>query len=395
MKSALLLTSALVLLVPAYSAHAQGVSDAKPNTRAGRRAEEAAKAKKGDPKAKQAPLYPQATRKEPEAVGDRAVEKQMGELIKLQGEDGSEDKVIAKADEILANPKANGFDKSRAAYVAGAAWQGKESNGFANAIKYYKQAVDNNGLDNNLHYRAMLQLAQMQSADQHHADALATVDKFFAETKSTDETAMRIKAQILVDMDKPAEAAAMLEKAVAAKPDDKKLMMSLAALYVQSNQAAKAGAVLDKMRAAGMLTESKDYESGFRLLGSIDGREKDAMALIDEGLKKGVLQPSYEMYVVQGRAYYEAGDKAKAIEAWSKGAPMSKDGEMYLNLAKLHLDADHWAQAKEAAMQAKAKGVKNQGDAWRVIARAETGLGNAAAAKAATAESAKYQGGQK
>jgi predicted Zn-dependent protease len=394
MKSALLLTSALALLVPAYSAHAQGVTNTKPNTRAARRAEQEGKSK-SKAGAQEAAQYPEATRKEPEARGDRSVEKQIEDLIKLQGEDGSEDKVIAKADEILASPKATPFDKSRAAYVAGAAWQGKESNGYPNAIKYYKLAIDNNGLNNNTHYRAMLQLSQLLAADDHQAEALAMVDKFLAETKSTDENALRIKAMTLVDMDKPEEAAAILEKAVAAKPGDKKLMLSLAALYLQANQEAKAGATFDKIRAAGLLTESKDYETGFRLLGSIEGRQKDAMALIDEGLKKGVLQPSYEMYVVQGRAYYEAGDNAKAIEAWSKGAPMSKDGEMYLNLAKLHLDADHWAQAKEAASQARAKGVKNPGDAWRVIARAETGLGNAAAAKAATAESAKYQGSKK
>jgi tetratricopeptide (TPR) repeat protein len=132
--------------------------------------------------------------------------------------------------------------------------------------------------------------------------------------------------------------------------------------------------MFDKMRAAGLLTESKDYDMRFRLLAGIDGREKDAMSLIEEGLKKGVLKPSYDMYVVQGRAYYEAGDKARAIEAWSKGAPMSKDGEMYLNLAKLQLETENWAAAKESAMQAKAKGVKRPGDIWRVLAHAESGL---------------------
>jgi hypothetical protein len=57
----------------------------------------------------------------------------MEELFKLQEEDGAEDKVIAKADQILANPKATAFDKSSAAYIAGAAWQGKETSGYANA----------------------------------------------------------------------------------------------------------------------------------------------------------------------------------------------------------------------------------------------------------------------
>jgi tetratricopeptide (TPR) repeat protein len=280
--------------------------------------------------------------------------------------------------------------------VAGAAWQGKDTEHYTNAIKYYQMAVDNNGLDNNTHYRAMLQLAQMQAADAHYAEALALVDRFLAETKAdTDETATRVKGQILGAMDKPEEAAAVLEKALAAKPNDKKIMLSLAMRYVEAGQEAKAGAIFDKLHSAGLLTDSKDYDVGFRLLACIDGREKDSIALIDEGLKKGVLQPSYDMYVVQGRAYYEAGEKAKAIEAWSKGAPLSKDGEMYLNLAKLQLDGGNWAAAKQAAMQAKDKGVKRPGDAWRVLARAETGLGNAAASKAAVQEAGKYPDSRK
>jgi tetratricopeptide (TPR) repeat protein len=170
--------------------------------------------------------------------------------------------------------------------------------------------------------------------------------QFLNETKSDDESAGKIKTQIMVGMGKPAEAAALLEKQLAANPNDKKTMLNLAALYMQAEQDAKAGAMFDKMRAAGLLTESKDYDTAFRLLANIDGREKDAMAMIDEGLKKGILQPSYEMYAFQGTVYYEADDMTQAIEAWSKGAPLSKDGEMFLNVAKLQMDDDKWAAAK-------------------------------------------------
>jgi len=314
----------------------------------------------------------------------------MDVLIKLQEEEGAEDKVIAKADQILANPSANAFDKSGAAYIAGSAWQRKETGGYAEATKYYKLAIENNGLHNNNHYLAMLQLAQMLAADEKNAEALAMVDRFLTETKSEDETASKIKMQIMVASGKPEEAAALLEKQLAANPNDKKLLMNLAALYLEAGQDAKAGAMFDKMRAAGLLTESKDYDVAFRLLANLEGREKDAMALIDEGLKKGILKPSYEMYSFQGRQFYEADDIPKAIDAWSKGAPLSKDGEMYLNVAKLQLDANGYAAAKESAMQAKAKGVKRQGDIWQVIARAEKGLGNQAASTAALKESAKY-----
>ena len=390
MKTTLLLSAALVLLLPALPADAQttggGVDAPKANTRAARRAQEA----KEHAATNQAPLYPNAARENPEQRGAKELAATMEALFKLQGTDGNEDKIIAKADEVLANPKANAFDKSSAAYLAGNAWQSKETSGYANTIKYYQLAVDSNGLHNNNHYRAMLQLAQMLEADERHAEAMAMVEKFLGETKSEDESALKIKTQIMLSSGKPAEAAAILEKALAANPNDKQTMMNLAALYMESDQDAKAGAMFDKMRAAGLLTDSKDYDTAFRLLANIEGREKDALAFIEEGLQKKILQPNYEMYAFQGRTYYEADNMPKAIEAWTLGAPLSKDGEMYLNVAKLQLDSDHYAEAKAAAMQAKTKGVKRQGDIWQVIARAENGLGNAAASKAALQEATKY-----
>jgi hypothetical protein len=393
LKSTLILSAALALALPALlprealaQATAADVDGPKKNTRGAMRAEEAKK----HAATNQAPLYPNATRESPKQEGSKAAQKQMDELLKLQGEDNNEDKMIAKADEILANPGANAFDKSSAAYLAGAAWQGKDAGGYENAIKYYKLAIDGNGLHNNNHYRAMLQLAQLQDADEKHADALATIDRFLTETKSEDETALKIKTQILLGMDKPAEAAALLEKASEKNPGDKKTMINLASLYVEANEDAKAYAIYKEMRAGNMFTEQKDYESGFAILSNLGGHEKDVMALIEEGEKKGVLQPTYPMYSFIGHQYYDADNIPKAIEYWNKGAPMSKDGEMYLNVAKLQVDDNHFAEAKEAAMQAKTKGVKKVGDAWVVIARAEKGLGNAAAATAATREAAKY-----
>ena len=390
MKSPLMLSAALLLLLPAAPldlAWGQSSSEGPaPNTRAARRAAE----QKKNGATSVVPLYPNATRVTPKQEGAKELAKQEEALFKLQEGDNNEDAIIAKADAIIADPKAAPFDKSSAAYLAGAAWQGKENGPYPNTIKYYRMAIDTNGLHNNNHYRAMLQLAQMLDADEKHAEALAMVDRFLAETKSDDANANAIRAQVLLGMDKPQEAAAALEKMLAAKPGDKKLMMNLASLYAQSEQDAKAAAMFEKMRAAGLLTESRDYETGYRLLANIEGRQKDALALIDEGLAKGILVPSYEMYSFQGQVYYSQEQIPKAMEAWSKGAPLSKNGELYLNLGKLQLGEEHWADAKASAKAALGKGVKKPGEAWQVIAQSERGLGNKAAAMAAYREAGKY-----
>jgi predicted Zn-dependent protease len=391
MKSSLLVSAALALLfpaLPAAQAFAQdyGVSQGTPNTRAARRAAQ----QKQSGSVAEVPTYPNATRESPKQSGDKSLASQMQAMIALQSEDGAEDKLIAMADAILANPKATPYDKSAAAYLAGAAWQNKDTAGYADAIKYYKLAIDNNGLSNNNHFRAMQQVAQLLESEEKHAEALAMIDRFLAETQSDDATAWTIKTQILLNMERPKEAAAAVEKLLAAKPGDKKLMMTLASVYMESGEDAKAGEVFDKMRAAGLLTESKDYEAGFRLLANIEGRQKDALAFIDEGLKKGILKPSFEMYALQGQAAWDAEDTKGAMAAWAKGAPLSKNGEMYLNLAQLQADEGQFAEAKASALAAREKGVKRVGVTWQVLARAEDGLGNKAASTAALKEAAKY-----
>ena len=69
----------------------------------------------------------------------------------------------AQADEILANPAANAYDKSLAAQLASqAAYQLDD---VAAAKKYLLQVLEFNGLDNNGHFQAMLMLAQLQLQD--------------------------------------------------------------------------------------------------------------------------------------------------------------------------------------------------------------------------------------
>lgn len=423
MKKTLLMSAALSVALcsmPVAVVRAQMDAPDKPATRAAKRAQEAKAGKTAAP----APLFPKATREEPKQAGSKPLSKELAALFKLQ-EESNDDEAIAKADAILADQRANPFDRSSAGYIAGYAWLAKETNDYTNAIKYISGAITDNGLSNNTHYQMMLQVGQMLTNDDKHAEALVYVDRYLAETQSEDPKAYALKGNVLyqmerypesaeavkkslannpkpddglirllvadyLEMDKPAEAAKILEDLLTRKPNDKALMINLASVYQQADQGAKAGQVFDRMRAAGLLTESKDYENAYRLLANIDGREADALAIIDEGLKKDILKPSYDLYAYQGQVYYSQDKTDKAIEAWTKAAPMGKDGEMYLNLGKLQVGEERWAAAKSAAQSALAKGVKKPGDAWMVVARSEFGLGNKAGVMAAYREAAKY-----
>lgn len=389
MKRVSLLSAALALiLLPmpvVVSAQDGGVDTTGANTRAAKRAREA----KTQGATKATPMFPNATRVEPAPKGSRELARQVDALFKLQ-EAKENDEAIAKADAVLADAKANAFDKSTAGYIAGYAWLDKDPNDTANVIRYLQGAIDNNGLSNNTHYQMMLQLAQLKGDAGQHAEELALVDRYLTESGSEEPTAYAMKANVLFELERFDESAKVFEDQLAKKPNDKKAMLNLASTYAQAGNDAKAGDVFDRMRKAGLMTESKDYEMAYRLLAQLDGREKEALAVINEGLEKGILTPGYDVYAFQGQVYYEAGEVAKAVASWSKAAPLSKDGEMYLNVGKLMADEDRWADAKAAAESARSKGVKKTGEVWQVISRAESGMGNKAAAVAAARESAKF-----
>jgi predicted Zn-dependent protease len=337
-------------------------------------------------------LFPEATRQEPNG---KASSKMSGKLQKLfEAYNKSEfEQTRALADEIIAAEAANDYDKAVANQLASQAAYNLDDN--AGAKQYLQQALTLNQLDNNGHYQALLMLAQLQIQDEQYAEGLANLDKYFAESKSNKPEELIIKGQALYQTEKYAEAIPVLRAAIAASPEpkdnwnqllmasyaeagqtgeavkeaealasrnpsDKKAQLNLASMYMQADQMDKAAAVMDKLRASGQLTEEREYKQLYSIYANTENKERDVIAVINEGLEKGILKPDYQVY-------YYSEQIPQAIEAWQKAAPLSKDGETYLNLAKVLHSEGRIPEAKQAARDAKAKGVKNPADADKII----------------------------
>jgi tetratricopeptide (TPR) repeat protein len=288
-----------------------------------------------------------------------------------------------------------------------------------------EKAIESNGLPNDTHYQLMYQLAQMQLAEEQYEVAVKTLDRFMTETKSTkpehlamrgnalyrleryDEAAAVLKQAIATsdkpqsswhqllmatyfDQDKPLEAAKIAEELAAKNPKDKAMLMNLAAIYAQADQYDRAIEVLERARGQGLLNEERDYRQLYALYLNADGKEGQGIAVINEGLEKGILKPNAEVYIALGQAYYFTDKIKESIEAYRKALPYAKDGEPALNLARVLTNEEDFAGAKAAAQEAMKKGVKKPGEAWMVIGRAEFGLGNKAGLVAAYKEAAKY-----
>ena len=370
-------------------------------------------ARRGEQK-KEEVLFPDTTRQEPEAKGSPKVQTKLNKLIEAYNkalEQEDEAKATAGyttartlADEIIANGSANAYDKALAAQIASQAALNTDDE--AAAEGYLKQAVDANALGNNQHFQLMLQLAQLQLQKDDYTNGFATLDKYLAESKSKRPADFAFKGQYLYQADRFAECIPPLKQAIetstnpedkvdnwtqilmvcyqeagqlaeavkvaeqlaAKSPNDKRAQMNLASIYLNSEQEAKAAAVLEKLRAAGLMTEEKDYRQLYLTYANMEGKEKDVIAVVNEGLQKGIVKPDYQTYLALAQAHYYSEQIPQAIEAWQKAAPLSKDGETYLNLARVLWQEGRIPEAKVAARAALDKGLKKPDDAKKIIA---------------------------
>ena len=370
-------------------------------------------ARRGEQK-KEEVLFPDTTRQEPEAKGSPKVLTKLNKLIEAYNKAlDQEDEAKATAgyttartlaDEIIANGASNAYDKALAAQIASQAALNTEDE--AAAEGYLKQAIDANALGNNQHFQLMLQLAQLQLQKDDYTNGFATLDKYLAESKSKRPADFAFKGQYLYQADRFAECIPPLKQAIetstnpedkvdnwtqilmvcyqeagqlaeavkvaeqlaAKSPNDKRAQMNLASIYLNSEQEAKAAAVLEKLRAAGLMTEEKDYRQLYLTYANMDGKEKDVIAVVNEGLQKGIVKPDYQTYLALAQAYYYSEQIPQAIEAWQKAAPLSKDGETYLNLARVLWQEGRVPEAKVAARAALDKGLKKPDDAKKIIA---------------------------
>lgn len=342
--------------------------------------------------------YPNTSREDPGVAASQRLVKQLNALSEASNESDAA-KGLPIADEILANDRANAYDKSMAALL-GAQLLLNEDN--ERAKTYIQQAIDTGGLDNNNHFQSMLMLAQLQAQDQQYDQALASLDRYLTGSGSSDPKDQAFKGNMLYRLERypeaiatlrplveaggevdpqwtqilmgayaesgnTAEATRLAEQVAQATPDDKRSQVNLAASYLQTDQNDKAIAVFERLRAAGQLTEESEYRNLYALYLNGENKEREAIAVINEGLQKNILKEDYRTMVALGQANYFSEQIEPAIAAWRKAAPLAENGETYLNLARVLHQEGRSAEAKDAARQAIAKGLRSNTDAERII----------------------------
>jgi hypothetical protein len=373
--------------------------------------------------------YPNATRVEP-AFPKTKIKKDWDVLVKASTAKDS-NALIAAAQTVLDNQDASANEKSESANQIAQAYLQTDKTSYLKPIEYAKKAIDSNGLNNNSHYQLMSVLGQMLLAEKQYADSLLYTERFSKETGVDDLTVNKTRGNALYRLSRYPEAVIALQKAyaldkgadpnlatmlmdsynktgkkaeankiadevsksaVSADPSDKTGQVKQLLVLANAKQYEKAAKVFDELYAKGQITQLNEYEAGYVSYSYVDGREAQAIKIINEGLAKGIIKPNESVYSILGQSYYYSNDSKGAIEAWKKGANMSSKGDQNLLLAQVLGEESRYAESKAAAQQAISKGIENKGDAYLRIAEAESelGLNNKAAMTAALREASKY-----
>lgn len=349
---------------------------------------------------KQESKYTAATRAEPDTQRSAKLRKELNALIEAHNE-GRSAEALALARALAANPEANAYERALAAQIGGLA--AYEADDVQTAISMFQQAVQADGLDNNGHYDSMFMLAQLQLQEDQEQAGLATLDRLINETNSANPQHYILKGNTLYNAERYAEAAAAIKRAVeiaespdpswmqllvaahfelgqpqeaarigeellAKNPNDKRMQLNLATIYQEAGQLDKAAAMLERVRASGQLSDEREYRQLYATYLNMEGKEGEAIAVIEDGLAKGLLKPNHEVYLALGQSYYFSGNDAKAIENYAKAAPLADDGETFLNLAKIYWQAERIGEAKRAAQQALDKGISQPEEARKILA---------------------------
>ncbi len=176
------------------------------------------------------------------------------------------------------------------------------------------------------------------------------------------------------------QAAEVVQQQMQKNPNDKKLLNQLATIYIQADKPQQALDLMAKAKSQGLITTSEDYMQLAKLYGAAD-KYKEASATLKEGLDKGILKPSFDVYKLQGDVCTQAEDDACAIDAYTKASPQAKDGNVDYQLGYLLFYSDKSKDAADALTRAISKGgLRQEGEAYLLRGDAENDLNQTAAA---------------
>jgi tetratricopeptide (TPR) repeat protein len=254
------------------------------------------------------------------------------------------------------------------------------------AAAEFEKSLAQDALDQAAEQAMTYSLAQLYTQLGRYDDALALIETWFAAEESPKPDAYYLKAMILVqqgrfaDAEEPARialerspapreswlqllvaiyghlkdypnVAATLERLANLNPSKKLYWIQLAAVQSYLERDERALATLRLAHQAELLDDDKDLRQLARLL-YLQQLPFQCAEVIGDALEAGRVKADGDAYELLSNCYLAAREADEAIAPLAKAAELSNDGELYVLLGQLHLQREEFDAALAALEQA-------------------------------------------
>jgi tetratricopeptide (TPR) repeat protein len=281
-------------------------------------------------------------------------------------------------------------------------------NRLPDAVKLLNDALALKGLDPASEQQVTFQLAGLHAQLSEYPQAMEVLDRFFAAASSPTPEAYYLKAVILVQLERPREAVEPAEEAVASSADPREGWLSLLShVYYLVEDYAKMAATLERLiernprrktywlllsaayfeldreddaRATvalahrmGILELDREHLALARLQ-LANGLPYECAGVVEQGMSDGVIPARKEGYELLTSCWLQARESDRALAPLARGAELAEDAKLYMVLAKVHLQREHYEEAIAALTAGLDKATPEQrGSVYLLIGVAQLG----------------------
>ncbi len=273
----------------------------------------------------------------------------------------------------------NGYETAVTYQMFGYAYSAQEK--YDKAISFFEKAIATGQLSPGQTLDFQFNVAQMYRALEKLPESIRTFETWLQGAESPTGTQFYAISSTYYQAEKFGRSLELIEKALATRPDPEESWMNLAvALYIDKKAYKKAAPLLESMalrfpkasywkQLAAVYSELKDdkgalvaqelaYKQGF-LTSNTDLRRLaetylfleipfKGAKLIETEIAAGRMEKSERNWELLADAWLQAREFDKSIQPLTEAAKLSSDGELFVRLAKVHIDGERWNDAIEA-----------------------------------------------
>jgi len=236
-------------------------------------------------------------------------------------------------------------------------------------------------------------LANAYTQLKQYRKALPYIEQAIKQSKKPQESWFQLNLALHYELENYSAAAGILKKLIASYPDKKAYWLQLAATYQQLSRFKQALNIQDLAYKKGYLQTEAQILQLFNLY-MYNKQPYQAANLLAKELGSQRVKKSSAHWELLANAWTNAKEYKQAIAALEKASALNNKGELYLQLARIHVEQELWHEAITAINKALKKGGLKQtgeGEAYILLGMSLYETEQLSAAKSAFQKARKYQ----